>query len=98
MSLVTRAQAKDQLRVTISADDAQIDQIIDRASAILLDYIGQEVDAWQQTDGNSPTEDVPKVVEAACLILVQNLYDGIDPVLTPSVKDLLRRYRTPTVL
>jgi hypothetical protein len=96
MALVTLAQAKQQLRTDTDVDDAEISEICDRATSILLDYIEAEADAYQQTEG-SPTDEVPGVLVAACLILVQNLFDGLDPVLSESVKDLLRRFRTPAV-
>jgi hypothetical protein len=91
MSLVTIQQARWQLRDPPLVDDAEIEEICERATAIVLDFIKADENAYQTTAGEP--DGVPKLIEAACLKVVQNLYDGIEPTLSADVKDLLRRRR-----
>lgn len=93
--IVTVEQARQQLRDPPTADDAEIESICERATAILLNFIKADEDAYQNTAGDPV--DVPPTLEAACLMLVQNLYDGIKPTIDADVKDLVRRYRDPAL-
>jgi len=109
VALVTLESAKRHCTVTHDLDDALIAEKIEQAEAIIFDYIEREDGFW--ITGGSPPESPPKVLVAACLMVVAALYEnreGYDggPSLSSysmpeplgdSVKNLLRRFRTPAV-
>jgi acyl CoA:acetate/3-ketoacid CoA transferase alpha subunit len=95
MSLVTLEQARDQLRDPPTVDNDQIERICERATEILLDFLKKDLSSYQNTAGEP--DEVPLLIEAACLKIVQNLYDGIEPTISADVKDMVRRARDPAL-
>lgn len=91
--LVDLITAKQHLRM--DGDDADENEIIARkieqAGAVLRDYLKVDEDMW---DGDS--EEVPLVVEAAVLLITEALFDGTEP-LSPTVKNLVHRFRDPAL-
>lgn len=91
-ALVTLQQAKEHLRVTSDAENTDIDLKVDQASAIILTYMkSQAVAGW--SDG---TVTVPGNVEAAVLIVMEDLYER-RPINWDSVGRLLVGMRDPAV-
>lgn len=85
MMLITLAQAKAQLRVTHDADDAEITEMIEAASAAVVSYLKSYADSFLDSSGNpTPIEgDSPSVIVGyvapaqaimACKIAVADLY------------------------
>lgn len=93
--LVTLVQARRQLRDPPAADDTEIGEICERATHILTDFLKVPSDSWQSSAG--APESVPPLVEAACLLVVEHLYNGHEVILTQAVKDLVRRVRDPAL-
>lgn len=95
--LITVDQAKLHLR--IDADTAEHDELLElvvpMASAIVLDYLKRDAASWQTTAG--APEDVPGPVQAATLLVMEALVDGVDEPLSQPVKNLLHRYRDPAL-
>jgi hypothetical protein len=94
VALVTFTEAAAQLRVTATDDDVDIYRKMDQASAIVVDYVTDEDKAvW--TDLTVPPE-----VKAAVLLVLGELFDTrevkADP-LSATVRNLLRRHRTPSL-
>lgn len=94
--LVDLETVKAHLRRDDDDDDERIVQTTERASAIVLDYLKISQDSYGGTDGN--LDDVPMMVEAATLVVIENLYDHpeIDP-LTDAVRSILHRMRDPAM-
>lgn len=100
MGLVTIDVAKEHLKPPGTVDDVRIGRLIEEASAIVLDYIKLESDAYQDTDGNPIDDELPPAVRSACLLVLGALYDNADgtkDILSPAVKALLRSRRDPTL-
>lgn len=86
MKLITLAQAKAHLRVDHDAEDGQIEEFIEAASAAIIDYLKSGADVFLNTLGfpeeiyndASPPEVtdyvVPPQVKAATKILVGELF------------------------
>lgn len=99
MSLITLDEALDHLRLPGSQtgddqphDMADIILKVAEASDIVLDYVTDaERSYW--TDATAPP-----LIKAATKLVLTTLYDerAADP-LTPAVKNVLRRYRDPTL-
>lgn len=101
IDLIDLEEAKDHLRVTGTRFDADIQNKILQASAIIFNYLKVNVN-------DSPlsvpwTGAIPWDIKAACCLVVGilNRYrdDGeaeADP-LSPAVRSLLHRYRTPAM-
>jgi hypothetical protein len=94
--LLTLEQAKEQLRITDSLHDADVQAKLDAAEAIILEYIGPHV-TWTET---------PKSVETAILRYLSHLYedrtgrasDGDTPAsadVWDDIRQILGRVRTP---
>lgn len=94
MALITVDQAKAEERITHDDLDDVLEEKVNEASHIVLDYLKREETEWQTTAGEP--DDVPYLVQAATKIVVHNLIEGIEP-LSQAVKDLLRRYRDPAI-
>jgi hypothetical protein len=72
-ALVTVDQAKDHLRITDDASNADLAVKVDQASAIIVRYLKtQAVAGWT---ADPPTVTVPGNVEAATLVLLEDLYE-----------------------
>lgn len=108
MSLITFDQARNHLRRPDLDDGSPVDGEaadllikIETAEGIILDYL--------KTDGGSPPWDestVPAVVRAAVLLQLGELYrfrgddaggTQTDGDLSPTITNLLRRYRDPAL-
>ena len=102
MGIVTLDAAKRHLKPPGSIDDTRIEEIIEQATAIVLEHIKLPTDAYQSSAGD-PTSEVPKNVAAATLLVIGALYDnadGQDPdknPLSPAVLALLHGKRKPTL-
>lgn len=97
-NLVTLEEAKLQLRVTWSDEDAYIQLLLDASEAAVLDYIKRDWDWDSQT--------VPVNVKLAILVMLATYFDpyrdgddfskdvalGYPP---PAVTSLVHRYRSP---
>lgn len=94
--LVDLDTVKLHLRRDDDDDDERIVRTMVQASAIVLDYLKISQDSYGGTDGNA--DDVPMMVEAATLLVIENLYDHpeIDP-LSEAVRSILHRMRDPAM-
>lgn len=94
--LVDLETAKRHLRRDDDEDDTRIVDTIRQASAIVLDYLKISPESYSGTDGN--LSDVPVMVEAATLLVIDVLYDRPeeDP-LTDAVRSILHRMRDPAM-
>lgn len=112
MPLVTLAEAKSHLRVTMTDEDADIESKVEQASAIVMDYMARPLNTvWTATMTGWTDVTVPLVVKAAVLRQLSDLYQfrgddaGSDRdwtseregYLAPGVASLLRRYRDPVL-
>jgi hypothetical protein len=112
MPLITLDDARLQLSMTHTLDDALISQKIVLAEAIIYDYIEKEPEFWFDQTVSPPEErPAPGVLIAACLMVTAALYEnreGYDggqslssysqsEPLSGAVKNLLRRFRDPAV-
>lgn len=93
MKLVTLAQVSAHLRRDTTADDADLEDIIEAASEMVVDYIGAAADAFLDSagdpveDSNGEYPDVPKRVQRATCVLAGFLYkerDGSNENQVPS--------------
>lgn len=102
-ALVTLFQVKEHLRVTIDDEDADLQGKLEMASAIILDFLKLSglPDAWNGESDDSPGTGVPPLVQSATLLVVGELYKNREAsaadLLSPGIKDLLRRYRDPAL-
>lgn len=94
--LVDLESAKRHLRRDDDDDDTRIVATIHQASAIVLDFLKISQDSYSGTDGD--LFGVPLMVEAATLLVIENLYDHpeIDP-LSEAVRSILHRLRDPAL-
>ena len=113
VALVTQAEAFAQLRLQaagLSAEDtADVMFKADQASAIVVDYLKLPFDDgpvvnplifpprvgpfWTETS-------TPTLIKAAILTVLTALYDGrtpLDELLSQPVKDILHRWRDPSL-
>jgi Phage gp6-like head-tail connector protein len=100
MSLLTLAQAKQQLRITDALHDADVQAKLDAAEGVIFEYVGPYVgDAWT-------AETLPKSVETAILRYLAHLNedrtgrasDGDKPAsadVWDDIRQILGRVRTP---
>jgi hypothetical protein len=106
-TFVTLDQAKRRLRVTATADDADLQDLVDQAEAHVLDWCRTTPRATAITDTWTP-ETVPPAVVAAILVQTAELdrFRGDDPEgpprqdgeeLSVHVRELLRRYHDPVI-
>lgn len=102
-SLVTLTQLKDHLRVVDDTEDADIQGKLEMASGIILDYLKLSgiPDTWHGATDDSPGTGVPPLVQSATLLVAAELYHNREAsavdVLSPGIKDLLRRQRDPAL-
>lgn len=91
----TLQQAKDQVRITTSAQDTQVQRTLDAAEAVVLDYV------------KTPQPSNARVIQQAVLIQFAEFWtfrgdDAQAPTqtdgdLSPVVTNLLRRMRDPAL-
>lgn len=92
MALVTIQQAKDHLRIKDDASNADLGMKVDQASAIVMHHLkSQAVAGWD--DGSV---EVPGLIEAATLLLVEYLYEH-QQIDWDALNGLLVSYRDPTL-
>lgn len=105
-SFVTIGQAKAHVLVDHDSDDAQLQSMIEQASAIILDYLKLASVPASWTDGtgstgDSPSGAVPPLIQAATLLIIGELYRTREAadinVLSAGIKSLLHRYRDPSL-
>lgn len=79
--MITLEQAKAQLRVTHDAEDVQIQEMIDAATASILGYIKDHADTLTDTSGTIPTDTsgaplvaIPADIQMACKLEVAHLF------------------------
>lgn len=93
MSLLTLAEAIDQLRVeSTEAIVDEVEQLMAEASDVVLDYVTTDDKVYWTA------ETAPGRVKVATRLVLTTLYDDrtADP-LTPGVKNVLRRLRDPSL-
>jgi hypothetical protein len=107
-NLITFTEAKAQLSVDHDLDDAMINSMRRRASAIVLDYIKIDIGAtdfdWFDLFGEPVQDSVPDEVAAATLLVLGAMYENRDgdvfrspaPISQPVI-DLLWRHRDPAM-
>lgn len=103
MSIITMEAAKRHLRPPGDIDDVRIQDLMEQASMIVLEYIKLPFDAYLDTTGVLHEDDVPPTVRAATLLVLGALYDNADGQdadkmpLSEAVKALLHGRRVPTL-
>ncbi len=105
---VTLDQVKARLRITTTADDADLQALADQAEAQIVDWCSTTDRAKAIADAWTP-QTVPKVVVAAILVQTGELdrFRGDDPDGPPRppevgdlsvlVRELLRAYHDPGI-
>lgn len=84
---------KQDIKVDISEDDDLISRLMDQATAIVLDYLKVESDAYENEE---EVNDFPDLVYAAIIRVIQAMYDSPDKdPLTDAVRSILHRMRDP---
>ncbi|ACL57572.1 head-tail connector protein [Methylobacterium nodulans] len=93
MALVTLEAAKLHLRIDGTDEDALVQDKIEAATDLVLDYLKTPEHGWT-------AETVPARVKAAILLALGVLYENregqVDP-LTDAVRSLLHRLRDPAI-
>jgi hypothetical protein len=96
MALITLDQAKRHLQILHDDMDEEIEEKVNEASAIVLDYLKVAEDAYE-------VDAVPYLVQSATKLVLGALCEnregnasGPEP-LSQAVKDLLHRYRDPAL-
>jgi lysophospholipid acyltransferase (LPLAT)-like uncharacterized protein len=103
MALISLPMAKAHLRITTTTQDADVQQKVDAASAVLVDYLKTaEAKTWDDTTAPLP-------VQMATLVLVAYLWQhrGDDPAdrddldvdkgVWAEIDPILIRFRTPAL-
>jgi hypothetical protein len=103
MALITLASAKIHLRLIGTDEDADVQQKVDAASAIIVDYLKDRAEAtWDETT-------TPLPVQMAVLLLVASLWRhrGDDPAdrdalevdkgVWAEIDPILARFRDPAL-
>lgn len=96
-ALITKDQAKQQLRIDFDDQDDDLEMKMEQASAIIVDYLKKLDHGWT-------TLTVPPPVQAAILLVLTALWDdrtgeGDGDYLAPDgpVARLLMRFRDPAL-
>lgn len=74
MRLITLEQAKAHLRVTHTAEDTAITEMIEEASDAIVNYLKSSADAFLDTSENVIEVAVPHVVRRACKVQVEDFF------------------------
>lgn len=93
VALVTLGDLKARLGFDFGYDDQALGLINEEAQDHVLTYVAAAPDKWT-------AETVPPRIRSAIILASARLYAGRDDdgeVLTPAIKRLLRRDRTPVV-
>lgn len=93
--VVTLAQLKEDLNITGTAHDAKLQKILDRAQAILWNFLGvDDLGDWYYETGETSS----LVLEQAVLVMSRIMYERPDETpLGSTVKSLVRRFRLPVI-
>lgn len=94
MQLIDTDTAMEELRITDSAREDEVEDKAIQASGIVADYLKADLSAYA-IDGSSKDE-LPAPIKAATLLVLRALYDGGDP-LNSTVLALLHRQRDPAM-
>lgn len=99
--LVSFDRTLSHLRLGAGEDDDAVKDLIDSASAIVIDYLKLKVipDDWALESGETPST-VPGPIRSAVLLVIGTLFadrEGATDPLTPAVESLLMRLRDPAV-
>lgn len=84
MRLVTLQQAYDYLRADADQDQANVELMVEAASAAVVNYLGDGADSWLDSQGepildsNGEADDVPAAVKMAVLYLAAWFYRNRD--------------------
>lgn len=99
MQIITLTQAKLQLKVTHSADDARITQLVDGVENELLTYIGVATkDAALELVPAEMVDVLTGVLENAVLAsLPPKDQDASFNILTPAIRRMLSAFVVPAV-
>jgi hypothetical protein len=111
VEIVTLAEAKQHLRITSDAEDADLSRKLDDAHGLVLDYIARPDDAeWTAEMEAWDDESAPRAVHAAILRTFGDLtrFRGNDDdpsetrvdggySLSPRARGLLSQYKDPTL-
>lgn len=102
---ITLVQAKAHLRIDDDDDDTQVQDVLDTAQDIVLDYLKNPTGVFYEADGVTPLSAPPAPVIAALKLVLGNLWryrEGGDERFTthvepisPAVVGLLMRLRDP---
>jgi hypothetical protein len=108
VAFVTLQQAKRHLRIAYGDEDEDLQDKVEQASAIIVDYLKMPDHGWTDAqDGSPPTRSTaPMVVQAATLLMLSTLwefregeaqpnYNQADGYLPKAVTALLHRLREP---
>lgn len=102
MALLTLEEARDQLNTPHETSDMHINRLIEQASDVVLNYVGD--DPVTDTARTWTDVTVPGTVKAAVLLVLGKLWAhrGDEPsepegFLSPDVIRLLDRYKEPIV-
>lgn len=108
VAFVTLQQAKRHLRIAYGDEDDDLDDKIQQASAIIIDYLKTPDHGWTDAQNGSPStrSTAPMVVQAATLLMLANMwefregeaepkYEAADGYLPKAVTALLHRLRHP---
>lgn len=94
--IVDLEKAKQHLHIVDDNDDENIVTKLEQASAIVLDYLKVDEDTYSLDA--SPYVEAPKGVQAATLLVLENLYDRSDEdPISNAVRSLLHRLRDPAL-
>lgn len=93
--VVTLAQFKEDLNITGTAHDTKLQNILDRAHAILWNFLGvDDLAAWYYETG----EGSALVIQQAVLVMGRTMYERPEETpLDTTVKSLVRRFRLPVI-
>jgi hypothetical protein len=104
-AFVTLDEAKAHLRIDYASDDTEVQDKLDEAQGIVLDYLKNPTGVFYEPDGVTPLTNPPAPVTAAIKLVLGNLWryrEGgderytvhVDPI-SQAVISLLMRLRDP---
>lgn len=98
--LVTTDYVKEHLHVSGMRFNADIDNKILAASAIIFNFLKIDSTSPESYPWDGGEDEVPADIQIACCLIIGRLNqdrEGNDPILTDGIKDLLRRWRDPAM-
>lgn len=103
MMLVTIERAKRQLRHDTDDHDAEVAELIEEASAVVMKHIKCDTipNAWNEPEGSPSGTGIPGDVKLAALLLIGEIdrHRGASmaELLSPAAVSLLEKYRVPSL-